>query len=204
MPIRPNPSDQAGDLRLLAHARLGRDRCMSDVSGGAAAALGVLLGMASTPATAANALAVLHELQVHQVELGLQAEELQSAVRELEQALARQRQLFDHAPVAQFTVDGQLRVVEANLTAARWMGRRIEDGPENRLGRFLDTSSTDSLNRSLKSVHLAPAFAVLTSEDLVWTAGSRRAVHASLARDRVDGQYIVVLMDTHRRPALAA
>jgi hypothetical protein len=37
----------------------------------------VLHALASSPQTAADALTLLHELQVHQVELDLQAQELQ-------------------------------------------------------------------------------------------------------------------------------
>ena len=56
-------------------------------------ALAVLHAMASSQDTAGDALALLHELQVHQVEVELQAEELRDSRTELEAALRRQTAL---------------------------------------------------------------------------------------------------------------
>lgn len=82
----------------------------------------VLYEMAASPETAPNALALLHELQVHQVELELQAEALQAAHDELAVALARQMQLYDGAPTPYLTIDPDTRVCDANLAAARRLG----------------------------------------------------------------------------------
>ena len=48
---------------------------------------------------------MLHELQVHQVEVDLQDEELRRSRLELETSLNRQVQLYDYAPVGYLTVD---------------------------------------------------------------------------------------------------
>ena len=53
-----------------------------------------------SPDTAADTLKLLHELQVHQVELDLQEEELRRSVAELESALFGSVQLYDFAPAA--------------------------------------------------------------------------------------------------------
>jgi hypothetical protein len=55
----------------------------------AGAAVRALYELASAPATAPNALALLHELQAHQVELDLQTEELHRMQAELEISLQR-------------------------------------------------------------------------------------------------------------------
>jgi PAS domain-containing protein len=206
MSIRPNRPDQLIVLRQRAQATLGRNAGAHGVSAGPVEALGVLLDMASSPTTAANALAVLHELQVHQVELGLQFEELQSTLMALESALARQLQLYDNAPVAQFTVDDRLCVVQANLTGARWLGIRREALPGISLGSFMNPPSADALNRLLQSARLTPSSSpgAVATASLVLTSGVRREVHASLGLDQVDGQYLVVLMDSHCEPDLAA
>jgi hypothetical protein len=47
----------------------------------------------------AEARRVLHELQVHQLELEMQNEELRISRREVEAALARYAGLFDFAPI---------------------------------------------------------------------------------------------------------
>lgn len=86
-----------------------------------AAALTLLHSLASNPATAGDALKLLHELQVHQVELDLQHEHMEEDRRELEQSALRYAELYDNAPVAYFTVDGTGRIIEGNLAAARML-----------------------------------------------------------------------------------
>jgi PAS domain S-box-containing protein len=67
-------------------------------------------------------LRLIHELQVHQVELEMQNEELSRERGELEAARARYFELYDLAPVGYFTVSEQGLILEANLTAATLLG----------------------------------------------------------------------------------
>ena len=71
-------------------------------------AMGVLFKLASSPSTAGDALALLHELQVHQVELELQHEELRRSRVELENDLVRQEASVLAAAIA----SGEVAVTE--------------------------------------------------------------------------------------------
>ena len=62
--------------------------------------------------------AVMHDLQVHQIELELQNEELIRAKTELEVSRARYFDLYDLAPVGYCSLDGQGHIVQCNLTLA--------------------------------------------------------------------------------------
>ena len=73
-------------------------------------------------AESANALALVHELQVHQIELEMQNEELRRVGQEAEEALAKYSDLYDFAPIGLFTLDEQGRILESNLTGARILG----------------------------------------------------------------------------------
>jgi PAS domain S-box-containing protein len=65
---------------------------------------------------------VLHELQVHQIELEMQNDELRRSHVELEAVRARYFDLYDLAPVGYFTVSEPGLIVEANFTAATLLG----------------------------------------------------------------------------------
>ncbi len=70
----------------------------------------------------ANTLSLLHELQVHQIELEMQNEELKRARLEAEDALAKYSDLYDFAPIGLFTLDGQGVILESNLVGSTILG----------------------------------------------------------------------------------
>ena len=61
---------------------------------------------------------LLHELQVHQIELEMQNAELAQARDEADLALRRYTELYDFAPVAYLTVDDDFIIRQINLTGA--------------------------------------------------------------------------------------
>jgi PAS domain S-box-containing protein len=84
--------------------------------------LALLHRLASTPDGAGDALKLLHELQVHQVELDLQHAQLEANERELASTLARYRAMYELAPFAYYLVSPDGKVLEANLAGATLFG----------------------------------------------------------------------------------
>lgn len=66
---------------------------------------------------------ILHELQVHQVELELQNDELRRIQEELQVTQRKFFDLFNLAPVSYFSFDQQGLIVELNLTATQLLQR---------------------------------------------------------------------------------
>ncbi len=72
--------------------------------------------------SAAEARRLLHELQVHQVELEMQNAELRHARDELEAALDSYTDLYDFAPVGYFTLSREGIIRQVNLTGSCMVG----------------------------------------------------------------------------------
>jgi PAS domain S-box-containing protein len=66
---------------------------------------------------------LLHELQVHQVELELQNAELREARDRMEVLLEKYTDLYDFAPVGYFTLAADGTIGQVNLTGAHLVGR---------------------------------------------------------------------------------
>ncbi|MGB5217695.1 MAG: PAS domain S-box protein, partial [Smithella sp.] len=65
---------------------------------------------------------LVHELEVHQIELEMQNAELRQAREELELSRNKYLELYDFAPIGYFTINAQGRIKEVNLTGAKLMG----------------------------------------------------------------------------------
>lgn len=109
----------AQSLRRAAKDRLGAGAAPGNGLPLDREALAVLHDMASDPGVSSNALKLLQELQVHQVELDLQREELENNEREITRELSHYKELFALMPVACLVTTTEGRVVEANPAAVR-------------------------------------------------------------------------------------
>lgn len=181
------------DLRARAVSRLTGATPKQEHKG-APAAFGVLHELASSPSTAADALALLHELQVHQVELDLQAEELRGSCEELEAALHRQTQLYDCAPVGLLSVDAGGALHELNLTAAALLESERQALLGQPLQGFLAPDSARALQAMLTSVRDGRPGPVCTLH-LLPRGGESQAVCATVNADPVGARFLVALMN---------
>ena len=195
IPARATKPVHSTDLRSRAALRLSATDAAKGSAAYATDALTVLLKLASCPDTAANALTLLHELQVHQIELDMQTQELQESRAELEQALRRQLVIYDSQPFGSFTIDTRLVLLELNQTGADMLGLTRDDAYGLPLDTFLCAESARQFRAAIAGFDaVAPQPACLLK--LCAKAGPNRPVLASIGADPATSGYLVGMMNT--------
>jgi diguanylate cyclase (GGDEF)-like protein/PAS domain S-box-containing protein len=86
---------------------------------------------------------LLHELQVHQIELEMQNDELRRAQAELDSARTHYFDFYDLAPVGYCSVDEQGLISQANLTTAALMGLMRDSLLEQPISHFILAQDQD-------------------------------------------------------------
>lgn len=130
------------------------------------------------PSAPEDAARLVHELEVHQIELELQNDELRSARDELEIALGRYADLFDFAPVGYAIVASDDTIREVNHVAANLLGIERSGLVGQKLARFIAPEA-----RGTYIALLATAFAVPERAACELEISSHRGVrtHVELA-----------------------
>lgn len=158
-------------------------------------------GNASETASS-DALELLHELQVHQVELEMQNEELQQAQRELCESRDRYFELYNLAPVAYFTLDEHCVIKGVNLTGVQLLGVNKQRLLNRRFASFVEP---DSRERFYSSMRKAAALAASQACELVMRSKDGATFYAQVCIGSVAGadrrpvQYRLTVMDIAER-----
>jgi PAS domain S-box-containing protein len=97
-------------------------------------------------------LSLIHELQVHQIELEMQNDELRRTQLDLEAARDKYTDLYDFAPVGYFTISEQGLIEEANLTAADLFSTDRQSLIGQPLTRFISRGDQDTFYYHHKQV----------------------------------------------------
>jgi len=126
---RPNPAT----LRQRAEARL-------------------LQAQPEIPASAWDSERLLHELQVHQVELEMHNEELRHAYGEADALREKYADIYDFAPVGYFTLDAHGVIIQLNLAGAILLGVKRSRHGRHRFAAAVKEAYLPSFNAFLKKV----------------------------------------------------
>ena len=86
---------------------------------------------------------LVHELEVHQIELEMQNDELRQTQQQLETSRNRYASLFDFAPIGYVTFNEDGLILEANLAAATLLGVHRAALIHHKLCRFITPGSQD-------------------------------------------------------------
>jgi PAS domain S-box-containing protein len=80
---------------------------------------------------------IVHELQVHQIELSMQNDELHRTQEELEASHQKYYDLYDYAPIGYITLDQEGSILEANLMAGTIFGLARDKLVGKKLSAFI-------------------------------------------------------------------
>lgn len=93
---------------------------------------------------------LIHELQVHQVELEIQNEELRESQKELEKLHEKYYDLYNFAPVGYFTLDLTSKIIELNTTGANLLGFTKDYLNDTRFVWYVSRESSKTFRNYLK------------------------------------------------------
>jgi PAS domain-containing protein len=152
-------------LRTRAEARLSEGKAPATMGWPTGTtALTLLHKLASEPDSANDALKLLHELQVHQVELDLQHEQVVENSRQLTEDRDRYFELFDMAPLGYVTIDVEGRLLEANHLARIWLGLAAETPPACYLTDLLAANCRGVFRDALRRLRTGSSAETMTAQ----------------------------------------
>jgi hypothetical protein len=96
---------------------------------------------------------LLHELQVHQIELEMQNEELREANETAENALRKYTMLYDFAPMGYFTLSPDASIDDLNFTAAELLKEKRFTLINTNFKLFVADEYKDLFNKFFSKVH---------------------------------------------------
>lgn len=97
-------------------------------------------------------LKLIHELEVHQIELEMQNEELLSTKTNEKEAAEKYISLYDFAPSAYFTLSPKGNIIELNLTGAKMLGKDRVHLKNANLSFFISNPSKLSFSNFIEKV----------------------------------------------------
>lgn len=100
---------------------------------------------------------LVHELQVHQIELEMQNEELRQAYETAEAALKKATMLYDLSPLGYLTIENDGTIEELNFTAADMLGERRFGVVGSNFKLYLTDESKPVFNHFLNNVFISNA-----------------------------------------------
>lgn len=95
---------------------------------------------------------LVHELQIHQIELEMQNDELRRTQAELEAARDRYAKLYDFSPAGHLTLDVQGNILGANIMAGTLLGLSRNKLSGQPLARFIAGEDQDAFRHHVREV----------------------------------------------------
>ncbi len=108
---------------------------------------------ANKPVIETDVKKLMHELQVHQIELEMQNEELHQAYETAETALKKYTMLYDFAPMGYFTLESDGSICDLNFTGAEILGDKRFSLVNSNFKLFISKDSQSVFNDFFSKVY---------------------------------------------------
>src|SRR5450759_3169971 len=102
--------------------------------------------------SATEILKLVHELEVHQIELELINEELMLASSAAQDAAEKYTELYDFAPSDYFTLSKEGKIIELNLSGAKMLGKERSRIKNRQFDFFVSNDTKPIFNLFLEKV----------------------------------------------------
>lgn len=112
---------------------------------------------AAKPVIETDVKKLMHELQVHQIELEMQNEELLQAYETAETALKKYTMLYDFAPMGCFTLESDGSICDLNFTGAEMLGDKRFSLVNSNFKLFISKDSQPVFNDFFRKVYTSHA-----------------------------------------------
>ena len=156
---------------------------------------------ASAPRSAPEMQRLLHELQVHQIELEMQNEELRNSRAQVEAAVSRYTDIYDFAPVGYFTLKSDGVITQTNFAGARLLGLERARLVGKRFDPFVSRGDRPAFTALIQQVFAAQAHLALEVE-LVRIDQPARTVHIEATLSSNGQECHAVVLDITERKQL--
>ncbi|HSO88278.1 MAG TPA: ATP-binding protein [Draconibacterium sp.] len=124
------------------------------------------------PLTDPNNLRLIHELEVHKIELEMQNEELKLAKEKAERAKKKYTELYDFAPSGYLTLTKAGEIIHLNFNAEQLLGKESSQLINSSFGFFVSSETRAEYNRFLQKIFNSKAketceFMLATDDDSI-------------------------------------
>jgi PAS domain S-box-containing protein len=146
----------------------------------------------------ADTLKLIHELEVHQIELEMQNEELKLATDKAQQAEEKYLELFDFAPTGYLTLSNRGEIIDLNYSAAGLLGKERAQLINSTFEFFISVDSRYIFNHFLEKIYKSKMKE--TCEVMLAKHGNYyKYVNISGIVGKNGDQCLIIMMDITRR-----
>ncbi|WP_372645771.1 PAS domain-containing protein, partial [Ancylomarina sp.] len=151
------------------------------------------------PFSEADTLKLIHELQVHEIELELTNEELLLANKKINDlAKEKYKELYDFAPSGYLTLSHEGEIIELNFVAADLLGKERSPLICKRFDSFVSANTRSTFNLFLQDIYSSNK--KISCEVILNKEGNRPiCVNIDGVADKVNDFYLLTLIDISER-----